>query len=129
MGRGLSPLQITAIETALTNRRKAAAGDPAFVDDKGARQGPDATYAEILKAHYGWPGETVTRNGRRIVLGNVFSAEDVGPTYRSGRSALSRATWRLHQRGLVTCLRGRYRWAGITLTEAGVRAAELLVDK
>ncbi len=119
MGRGLSDLQKTILRLALRNRNVGDGGGPTW--------GVDVLHSEVLVEHFGWHGETRNQWGNRIQGGNIFDRLAIGPkAYASARAALSRAVARLEQRGLAVAVHGVTRWAGATLTDAGVALAEQL---
>ena len=107
MGRGLSELQKQILSIAAEGHERRKTPDIGYggVDLNGPGYGAEAYYREIRAAVY---GTELTKKQR--------AAAD---------AAISRAAWRLLERGLVTCRRGAW-WAGVNLTEKGL---ELSVNK
>jgi hypothetical protein len=110
MGRGLSELQRYIVAKAATVER--------------------LHYAVILADYYGW--RPVKRlHSRRSDLslayapGQHFAPEQIGAAqYHRVMVTLGRACWRLHTRGLVTCLVGtKFKWSAVELTPEGRRLA------
>src|SRR5262245_49634268 len=119
MGRGLSPLQRYIVTKAATVQR--------------------LYYADILQEYYGW-----TNHGRPVYVldaageptgekrakfaGQKFWPDEIGRAqYHKTMVTLSRATARLEQRGLVTCLVGNiYQWSGVEITPEGQQEAARL---
>jgi hypothetical protein len=93
----------------------------------------------ILHEYYGWRIHRrpellhADQRGYRVgggergytVGGQKFRPEEIGRAqYHKTMVTLSRATARLEQRGLVTCLVGGiYHWSGVELTPEGRRLA------
>jgi hypothetical protein len=119
MGRGLSPLQRYIVAKAATVER--------------------LHYYVILHEYYGWRIHKqpellrADQSGYRVgdgergykVGGQKFWPDEIGrDTYHKTMVTLSRATARLEQRGLVTCLTGAiYKWSGVEITPEGRRLA------
>src|SRR5262245_24454669 len=117
MGRGFSPLQRYIVT-------KAATVDRLY-------------YWEILQDYYGWTIHRAmhsvydpitlqpTGERRHSPGGQRFWPEEIGrERYHKTMVTLSRATARLGQRGLVTCLTGtRSHWSGVEITTEGRRVA------
>jgi hypothetical protein len=99
MGRGLSELQ-------------------RFILREAGKRGR-AYYADVLTGFFGWkptPSRLPRTPGQQR-----FSRSRIGERrYAKTMATLSRACWRLGQRGLVTCLQGaRSHWSGVELTDKG----------
>jgi hypothetical protein len=114
MGRGLSDLQRFIVVKAATCNR--------------------LHYAEILVEYFGWKPNGRLHYGPehgkdyagedlagRVIGGQHFSLKEIGEKrYRKTMATLSRTCTRLGQRGLVTCLCGRYAlWSGVEITDKG----------
>lgn len=114
MGRGISPLQRTILVIADRNKRN---GTGAESESKGG----DVLYWEVLVEHFGWTPKHRDRYG---VL--KFSPAEIGEArYNAALASVSRAMWRLGQRGLLTCKQGRA-WSGGDLTPLGQELASTL---
>lgn len=85
------------------------------------RNNVELYYAEILCEWFGFPSRTDPRRPGD----QHFSRAEIGPqVYDAAQASLSRAVRRLEARGLVTVYHGVYcRWAGLALTDEGVRTA------
>jgi hypothetical protein len=108
MGRGLSPLQRYIVA-------KAATVDRLY-------------YHEIFVDYYGWKSHRKRSHNRDGIYSpgdqRFWPAEIGKQRYHATRVALSRATDRLAQRGLVTCLCGaRSHWSAVEITPEGRRLA------
>lgn len=145
MGRGLSDLQQKILVVAWRERKRRNTARAkrestkrweevraacATVGIRTATAEPDrvdAYNAQLLAGCFGF-GTGQPKDYSRP--GNHFSISEVGAArYRSAMSSLSRATWRLQQRGLVQGFTGVYRWSGIALTDAGATAAKQIASK
>jgi hypothetical protein len=112
MGRGLSDLQRWILREGTRRER--------------------VYYADILAGFFKFrpldgiqheDGKFTTRSGQVVGLGSPkFCPDEIGRSaYRTALAVISRSCARLADRGLVTCLQGRYsRWAAVTLTDEGV---------
>jgi len=87
--------------------------------------------AEVLASVYqwpirerGWPFKSEIQHGRQN-----FSRQAIGPgRYEAARASVSKAFRRLEARGLVVRLVGAMAlWAGVSLTEEGVRVAQKIM--
>ncbi len=158
MGRGLSKLQKTILVTAYENRESEGRGTERAVQDAKMRHaflvahypelasgfgepdgpgGADCYYAEILVKHFGWEPKSARYNeahrdltGRKHPGSYQFSKVEIGDKqYNTVLAALSRAVARLAARGLVSPIKGWYRWSGVDLTPTGIDVAKQLTVK
>lgn len=129
MGRGLSPLQRAILRLARTNLE-------AEGREVGQSGWADVLHREIMVAFYGWPAPEVRDgDGLRARTGAELRHMGSGVTfhpapaergrYKASTVALTKATGRLEERGLVVCRTGvSSRWSGVSLTDAGLALAE-----
>lgn len=105
MGRGLSKLQRHILEQSARQER--------------------VYYDEILIGFFGfqptrrrWPFDS-NKTGHKT--GQNFRVKDIGEAkYRCARASLSRACFRLDQRGLVRHIQGAFAlWSGVMITDKG----------
>ncbi len=131
MGRGLSPLQKTALRVAFTNRQRE--GHP-------RSKGADVYNREILLEHFRFAPASTHRDGSPRKGGrdpredpgtDFFSPGEIGRSeYRCACAVAARAASRLERRGLVTRVEGAVsRWAGMNLTRKGVEVAQRITSK
>lgn len=130
MGRGLSDLQKWMLREALRNR-DAGKSRQHFPNDTDHEMqhpydGTDLVYGEIKARYYKFPFNPPDawhpkRFAREYGTAN-FSTKL--PHYIAANVAISRAIDRLQRRGLAT-----HRYAGVTLTQAGIDVARGLKGK
>jgi hypothetical protein len=142
MGRGLSELQRSILRLALHNRT-AEGLEPIL--DRPPRGGADVYAWEVLESAYGfrehrrldWSGKPAeTRYGsssgnfaghRKPGGEPLFSRSAIGPRrYNAAHVAVSKAFYRLQERGLAKGFIFGGKAAGLKLTAEGVEMAERL---
>lgn len=120
MGRGLSPLQKHVLIMAQANRQQ----PDRFEFDLFAY--------EVLWELYNFKAHTHVKalrdqDGNRHIGGWKFSKNAIGhQRYNAAHAAVSKAFYRLQERGFVVCYVGYVGWSGLKLTDEGVRQAEAL---